>query len=134
MDENALSQLYIERLQILFETYPRSWALFAHGTCVFIGDEVGDIAQEAKSFIATHGPYHVASPSADFNVTNLAHSKFPHVPGWLVTYDNPNIITYVAPEELAADSPPQDLVVGLLGRSKRAQDGEERTIIHVRKV
>jgi len=134
MNDNVLSQLYIERLQILFETFPRSWALFAHGTCVFVGDEASDIAQEASSFIATHGPYHVATPSADFNVTNLAQSKFPQVPGWLVTFNNPDIITYVAPEELDADPPPQDLVVGLLGRSKRAQDGEERTIIHMRQV
>ena len=134
MDESALSQLYIERLQILFETFPRSWALFAHGTCVFVGAEAADITQEASAFIATHGPYHVATASADFNVTNLAHSKFPQIPGWLVTYDNPDIITYVASEEIAADSPPQDLIIGLHGRAKRAQDGEERTIIFVRKV
>ncbi len=134
MDEHALSQFYIERMQILFETFPRSYALFARGTCVFVGAEVADIAQEATAFIATHGPYHAGTPSADFNVTNLAHSKFPQVPGWLVTYDNPDIITYVAPEEFDAGASPQDVVVGLHGRSKRAQDGEEQVIIHIRKV
>lgn len=134
MDDNELSQVYIERLLILFETFPRSWALFKHGTCVFVKSEVVDIAQEASSYISIHGPYSVATSSADFSVTNLIDTKFPQVPGWLVTYNDLNIITYVAPEELSTDPIPQDLVVGIHARTKRAQDGRKQTIIYIRQV
>ncbi|WP_179278667.1 hypothetical protein [Actinomadura mexicana] len=40
-----------------------------------------------------------------------------------------DILTFVAPEEAGDDAP--DLAGGLLGRSKRDQDGRELVVVHV---
>jgi hypothetical protein len=46
-----------------------------------------------------------------------------------VTGHHPDILTYVSPDEVAEQN--NDLVIGLLGRSKRDQDAAELMIIHV---
>jgi hypothetical protein len=72
----------------------------------------------------THGPVHAGSPAGDFSVINLDDD-----PGWVVTSHHPDILTYVSPDEAAEQS--NDLVIGLLGRSKRDMDAAELMIIHV---
>ena len=47
-----------------------------------------------------------------------------------MTCHHNDILTYVAPDEVDADRA-SDLIVGLLGRSKRGQDAEELRVVHV---
>lgn len=48
--------------------------------------------------------------------------------GWAVTSHHPDVLTYVAPDELDDRS---SVAVGLHGRSKRHRDGTELQVVHV---
>lgn len=50
-------------------------------------------------------------------------------PGWVITYDHPDILNYVSPDEVASDA--SDATIGLIGRSKRHRDSIELKITHV---
>ncbi|MBU2662164.1 hypothetical protein KOI35_01455 [Actinoplanes bogorensis] len=103
----------------------KSWVLFAHHTCVVLPDPPdGDLAAAATAILGEYGPVHAGSASGDFGTIELEK-----VPGWVVWSHHPDVLTFVAPDEVEA--PPSDLVVGLTGRSKRDRDGHELTVIHV---
>lgn len=102
----------------------KSWVLLAHGTCVVLVDPAGDLAAEAVGILREYGPVHPGSPAGDFGTIDLAAA-----PGWVVWGHHPEVLTYVAPEEV---SPPvSDVLVGLAGRAKRDRDGWELTVVHV---
>lgn len=50
-------------------------------------------------------------------------------PGWVATCHHPDVLTYVAPEDVGPE--PTELAVGLAGRSRRDADGLEPHLIHV---
>ena len=102
----------------------KSWVLFAHGTCVVLLDPADDLADQAVGIMREYGPVHVGSPAGDFGTIDLDAA-----PGWAVTGHHPDVLTYVAPEEVS--EPDNDLVVGLTGRAKRDLDGRELTVVHV---
>lgn len=108
----------------------KSWVLFRHGTCVILTqpDVDGDIRAQALALMEEWGPVQVGTPSADFNVVELVEYT-----GWVVTCHHPDILTYVAPADAGgvygAEAPP-DYMIGLLGRSRRAQDAAELNVIH----
>ena len=100
------------------------WVLFSNGTCVILMEPEDDLEAQAIELMREWGPVHVGSPAGDFNTITL-----PDDPGWVVTCHHNDILTYVAPDEL--DEDPDDVMVGLLGRSKRDQDSEDLQVIHV---
>ncbi|MFJ8039655.1 hypothetical protein ACIRBX_03955 [Kitasatospora sp. NPDC096147] len=100
-----------------------SWVLFEHGTCVVLPAPVGDLATQATDILRVAGPVHVGSPAADFGVLDVLAAD-----GWVVTGDHPDVLTYVAPEELTERD---DFTVGIHGRAKRHRDGTELTVVHV---
>jgi len=103
----------------------KSWIAFGHGTCVIVmRPRPGDLAEQARALLAEWGPVHVGSPAGDFGVIKL-ESK----PGWVVTGHHPDVLTYVAPDEVGASA--SDLVVGICGRSKRDQDARALDVVHV---
>jgi hypothetical protein len=51
-------------------------------------------------------------------------------PGWVVTCAHPDILTYLAPEEVEEGA--SEIVLGLQGRAKRDQDAHEMRIIFVK--
>lgn len=109
----------------------KSWVVFANGTCVVLPDPdpAADLAAEAVALLREYGPVHAASAAGDFGTITLDPG-----PGWVVYGHHNDILTYVAPDEVASDDPaaaPNDLTIGLLGRSKRDQDGRELQVIHV---
>ena len=71
------------------------------------------------------GPVHAGSPAGDFNVIEL-----PDDLGWAVGCHHPDILTLVGRDEVSGDEA-SDLVVGLLGRSKRHEDSEGLVVAHV---
>lgn len=103
----------------------KSWVLFENGTCVILMQPQGDLAAQAVAVMREWGPVHAGSPAGDFSVIHLSEH-----PGWVVTCHHPDVLTYVAPDELDGTAP-DDVAVGLLGRSKRHQDAEELRVFHV---
>ena len=103
----------------------KSWVLFQHGTCVILMRPEQDLAAQATAMMKEWGPVHAGSPAGDFSTITLSDR-----PGWVVTGHHPDMLTYVGPEEVG-EQDPSDLVVGLLGRSKRNQDGEDPQALHV---
>ena len=103
----------------------KSWVLFEHGTCVILMQPEPDLAAQAIQIMKEWGPVHGGSPAGDFGVMSLRD-----YPGWVVTCHHPDMLTYVSPEEVA-EPEPRDVTVGLLGRSKRDQDGQAPQVIHV---
>jgi hypothetical protein len=93
----------------------KSWALFSNGACVVIVQPEADLRRQAVEMMKTYGHVQAGTPAGDFSVINLDDD-----PGWVITSHHPDILTYVSPDEVAEQS--NDLVIGLLGRSKRDLD------------
>ena len=108
----------------------KSWVLFEHGTCVILMETGPDLAAQAVEIMRRWGPVHAGSSAGDFATITLTDA-----PGWVVTGHHPDMLTYVSPEEMGdkemGDEDASDLAVGLLGRSKRDQDGADLQVVHV---
>lgn len=120
--ENELVQIWRD---ILVGSAEKSWVLFENGTCVILMKPEEDLMKQALELMKKHGPVYPGSPAGDFSVINLQD-----YPGWIVTCDHPDILTYVSPSEVE-ESDRSDLTVGLFGRDKRARDARELRVIHV---
>src|SRR3954452_15023292 len=106
-------------------TGDKSWVVCGHGTCVVLTEPEDDLAAQAIALMKEWGPVQAGTSSGDFNIFEADH-----YPGWLVTCHHPGIVTYVGADEFTESSPP-DIMIGLLGRSKRDQDADELEIAHV---
>ncbi|HEX8228579.1 MAG TPA: hypothetical protein VF826_04620 [Chloroflexia bacterium] len=103
----------------------KSWVLFEHGTCVILTSPVEDPAGAATALLKEWGPVVVGTPAGDFNVIALQED-----PGWVVTSHHRDILTYVGTDEFEEGATPDHMIIGLIGRAKRAQDAEELQFIH----
>ena len=102
-----------------------SWVLYKNGTCVRIKEAEGDLGQRANTIMKRFGEVYPGSPAGDFSV--MTPKNFA---GWVVGCHHPNILTYVAPNEMEGKQI-SDVEVGLWGRMKRHKDAEELQIIHI---
>ena len=102
----------------------KSWVLFEHGTCVILMQPEADLARQAIELLREWGPVHVGTPAGDFGVIPLDEGT-----GWVVSGHHNDILTFVGPDEMAADAP--HFAIGFRGRSKRGQDAEDLRVIHV---
>ena len=102
----------------------KSWVLFEHGTCVILTGPAPDPAAQAIDLLREWGPVVVGTPAGDFNVVKLQDD-----PGWVVTSHHPDILTYVGQNDVHGQVP-DDMIIGLIGRSRRGQDAEELKVIH----
>jgi hypothetical protein len=102
----------------------KSWVLFEHGTCVIFVNAVGDVERQAVELLREWGPVQVGTDAGDFTVVELAEH-----PGWVVTCHHPDILTYVDPEEVGEGA--AEIMIGLIGRSKRDQDAHELKVVQV---
>ena len=114
---------YIEILREIVVS-EASWVLFEGGTCVFLIDCDGDLATAATELLREVGPVEIGSSQADFAVM-----EFDGEVGWGVTFDHPDLLTLVLPREISAQ--PSELMIGLLGRTKRGDDAEQLKIAHI---
>ena len=103
----------------------KSWVLFKNGTCVILMEAEDDLASQAIDIMKEWGPVHVGSPAGDFSVISPYEYS-----GWIVTCHHDDVLTYVSPDEVE-NGPSFDMIVGLFGRKKRAQDASSLEIIHV---
>lgn len=102
----------------------KSWVLFQNGTCVILMEPDGDLETQAKALLQEWGPVHAGSSFGDFGTIELENGL-----GWVVTSHHNDILTLLGTDEVRGDA--SDLVIGLLGRSKRDQDAEELQVLHV---
>ena len=101
-----------------------SWVLFENDTCMILLEPEENFAARAVELMNQWGPVHAGSSAGDFSTITVDDGL-----GWVVTSHHNEILTLVAAEESAGE--PSDVAMGLLGRSKRDQDGRELNVIHV---
>ncbi|MEJ5049169.1 hypothetical protein WH221_04980 [Chryseobacterium culicis] len=119
----------IEHVKLAINPKFQDWVLFENGTYI-IFDDIGiieDVKEEALQLMKEFGPVSAGGPAGDFSVIHLNLTE-----GWLVSGHGYGMYTYVHPSELDSDSP-NDLEIGLYGRSKRDSDGQNPEIIHINK-
>ena len=102
----------------------KSWVLYKNGTCVILLEPMADLAVHASALLGEFGPVHAGSSFGDFGIITLDDEH-----GWVVTCHHNDILTFVGHDEV--DENPEELAIGLLGRSKRGQDAEELQVLHV---
>ena len=100
------------------------WVLFRHGTCVILDEPAWEPAARATQILREYGPVIVGTDAADFNVIDPGDGR-----GRIVTCRHPAILTHVAPDE----APPgaDDMVIGLIGRTRRHADAAQPVARHV---
>lgn len=113
----------------------KSWVVFTHGTCVVLPspEPTVDLASQAVEILREYGPVQAGSSAGDFGTITLDPG-----PGWVVYGHHDDVLTYVAPHEMSPDEgekgdvgEPDDMLIGLHGRSKRDRDGKALQVIHV---
>lgn len=122
-DTNSL----LENVKLAINPKFKNWVLFQNGTYI-IFDSIKDsknIKEEAIRKMKKYGPVSAGGPAGDFNVINLKNPK-----AWIVSGHYYGMYTYVNPKELDSQTP-NDVTVGLFGRSKRNLDGLNPIVIHV---
>ena len=115
----------IEDWRRILAEEPKSWVLFKNGTCVTVMPPDDDLAGHAVSILKQWGPVRAGSPSGDFTVRRLTDGG-----GWVVMCHHPDILTYISLDEVMLPETPE-MIIGLLGRSKRHADSEALEILHV---
>ena len=117
----------LEYVQLAIKAEFQNWVLFSNGTYVIVeeGDTTPDTRAYALAQMRGFGPVYVGSPAGDFSVINLHTTE-----GWIVSGHGSGMYTYVHPSELGNHAP-TDVEIGMYGRSKRAADAEELSIIHI---
>ncbi|MDR6548590.1 hypothetical protein J2810_004680 [Chryseobacterium rhizosphaerae] len=120
----------IEHVTLAINPQFKDWVLFKNGTYIIFDDiaNVGNVKDEAIKLMKEYGPVFGGTPAGDFNTIYLTETE-----GWLVAGHGYGMYTYVHPSELENDTP-NDLEIGLFGRSKRNLDGTDPEIIHVNSI
>lgn len=121
----SMANPLVERWRDIIVGPEKSWVLFKNGTCVILVEPEADLVAQAIALMKAWGPVRAGSSAGDFSVIALANA-----PGWVVTCHHKDILTYVDPDEVESRET-SDLVIGLLGRSKRDRDAEDLEILHV---
>ncbi|UHO39971.1 hypothetical protein H5J24_08100 [Chryseobacterium capnotolerans] len=122
---NNLSTL--EHVKLAINPRFQDWVLFKNDTYIIFDDItiVKNVREEAIKLMNEFGPVFAGGPAGDFDVIHLNSTE-----GWLVSGHGYGMYTYVHPSELDNETP-NDLEIGLLGRSKRNSDGENPEIVHI---
>ena len=123
-DANSTPQQMVEHWRKIIQGDAKSWVLFANGTCVILMLPESDLAKQATDLLREWGPVHIGSPAGDFTVSHLSN-----YPGWVIYGHHPDIINYVSPTEVPANS--GDASIGILGRGRRNLDGLDPVAVHV---
>lgn len=117
----------IEHVKLAINPKFQDWVLFENGTYIIFDDisTIENVKEEALQLMKEFGPVSAGGPAGDFNVIHLTLTE-----GWLVSGHGYGMYTYIHPSELDNESP-NDLEIGLYGRSKRDSDGQNPQIIHI---
>ena len=103
----------------------KSWVVFENGTCVILIEPSDNLAQQAQLLLSAYGSVNAGSASGDFSVLELDE-----ITGWVVGGHHPDILNYVAQDELV-EGLPQSMQAGLIGRQHRSDDAERPKVVYV---
>lgn len=119
----------IEKVKLAINPKFQDWVLFKNGTYIIFDDitHVKNINDEAIKMMKEFGPVFGGGPAGDFNTIHLLKTE-----GWIVSGHGYGMYTYVSPSEIS-NKTPDDLEIGLFGRSKRDHDGKNPEIIYINK-
>ena len=119
----------IENVKLAINPKFQDWVLFKNGTYIIFDDisKVKNTNDEASAIMKEFGPVFAGGPAGDFNTIHLTKTE-----GWIVAGHGYGMYTFVSPDELENKSP-DDLEVGLFGRSKRDRDGKNPEVIYINK-
>ncbi|WP_438426653.1 hypothetical protein [Aquimarina macrocephali] len=128
ISENEPKSL-LDNVRLAINPKFEDWVLFENGTYIIFDDinKVKNTEVKAIELMKEFGPVNAGGPAGDFNVISLNQTK-----GWVVSGHGYGMYTYVHPDELNTSSP-DDITIGLFGRSKRDKDGNDPKIIHINK-
>lgn len=99
-----------------------SFVLFEHGTCVVCVDvDSAKLGEHAQRTLAASMPT-PGNPTGDFSVQSLDEH------GWLVGFDDPDVLVLLLPEE-SKDA--DDLQLGLRGRNRLRLDATEARVARI---
>ncbi|MGE8552578.1 MAG: hypothetical protein ACN6OB_01430 [Chryseobacterium jejuense] len=117
----------LEHIKLAINPKFQDWILFKNDTYIIFDDisVVENVQDEAIKLMEEFGPVFAGGPAGDFNIIHLNSTE-----GWLVSGHGYGMYTYVHPSELDNETP-NDLEIGLYGRSKRNLDGENPEIVHI---
>ncbi len=119
----------LDNVKLAINPEYENWVLFENGTYIIFDDlsELDDMEAQALASMQAYGPASGGGPAGDFGVVNLNTTE-----GWVVSGQAYGMYTYVSADELPTNSP-DDITIGLYGRSKRDKDSKELKIIHINK-
>jgi hypothetical protein len=103
----------------------KSWVVFENGTCVILMEPSRNLAQQAQVLLSAYGSVSAGSASGDFSVLELGD-----ITGWVVGGHHPDILNYVAPDELIAGLP-ESMQAGLIGQQHRSDDAEHPKVVYI---
>ncbi|WP_228401584.1 hypothetical protein [Chryseobacterium sp. PMSZPI] len=117
----------LENIKLAINPKFQDWVLFKNDTYIIFDDitTIENVQDEAIKLMKEFGPVFAGGTAGDFSVIHLNSTE-----GWLVSGHGYGMYTYVHPTELDNEVP-NDLEIGLLGRSKRNSDGENPEIVHI---
>lgn len=117
----------LENVKLSISPKFKDWVLFKNGTYIIFDDinQIDNIEEEAIKLMKEFGPVYAGGSAGDFNVISLKKTE-----GWIVSGHGYGMYTYVNPSELETNSP-NDITIGIYGRSKRNSDGENPIIIYI---
>ncbi|WP_250255750.1 hypothetical protein [Chryseobacterium sp. Marseille-Q3244] len=117
----------LEHVKIAINPQFQDWVLFKNDTYIIFDDvsNVENVRDEAIKLMKEFGPVFAGGSAGDFNVIHLNFTE-----SWLVSGHGYGMYTYVHPSELDHETP-NDLEIGLYGRSKRNSDGENPEIVYI---
>jgi hypothetical protein len=117
----------LEHVNLAINPKFQDWVLFENGTYIIFdnADTIADLKEESIKLMKEYGPVYAGSPAGDFSVTHLNKTE-----GWVVSGHCYGMYTYVNPVELETNNP-DDVKIGLFGRTKREKDGKKLQIIHI---
>ncbi|MFT5618650.1 MAG: hypothetical protein ACI85I_001885 [Arenicella sp.] len=117
----------IKHVKLAINPKFENWILFKNGTYIIIEDSTSakEIEEEGLKKMKEFGPVHVGGSAGDFGTITLDKTI-----GWVVSCHGYGMYTYVHPNELEKENP-EDVEIGLYGRSKRDSDGLKPEIIYI---
>lgn len=105
----------------------KNWILFENGTHIFFDETTSpnEIEVMGVEKMEKFGPVYAGSSAGDFEVFTLNDGL-----GWVVAGHGPRMYTYVHPSAMGNENP-DDIGIGLHGRSRRNMDGLNPVIVCV---
>lgn len=116
----------IKHVKLAINPKFQDWVLFKNGTYLIFenADTIKSVNDEAIKQMKEFGPVFAGGPAGDFSTIHLTKTE-----SWIISGHGYGMYTYVNPSEIE-NKTPNDIEIGLFGRTKRDLDGKNPEIIY----